>query len=130
MDAKLNYLALIYSQVDRFSGTCFRLKAWALASVLAIVVIALQWRSELIMFALVPAMVFWFFDAHMLRWERAFRELYNQVRVVDTEDLDFGMQPERTSSYTSALFTCPVFLLHGPLTAFALAMVVALYPWR
>lgn len=122
MDAKLKHLEFIQSVINRMGANSFRLKGWAVVLVSALMIlVAREDNGEAAFVGLVPVVVFWWLDAYFLRQERLFRALYDRVRVLEAEQIDFSMdiKPLKDPKLTlaSALFS-------KTLVAFYLAIAV------
>lgn len=122
MDAKLKHLEFIQSVINRMGANSFRLKGWAVVLVSALMILAAREDSgEAAFVGLVPVVVFWWLDAYFLHQERLFRALYDRVRMLDAEQIDFSMDTKSLKdpkpNLTSALFS-------KTLLAFYLAIAV------
>lgn len=81
-EGQVKHLDFIQAAIGRMAQNSFTMKGWAVTLVSAILVVAHEiggWQYLLI--ALLPAFVFWGFDAYYLSLERMFRELYEEVRL-------------------------------------------------
>ena len=122
MDAKLKHLEFIQSVINRMGANSFRLKGWAVVLVSALMIlVAREDSGEAAFVGLVPVVVFWWLDAYFLHQERLFRALYDRVRVLDAEQIDFSMDTKPLKgpklSLANALFS-------KTLVAFYLAIAV------
>jgi hypothetical protein len=99
MEAKLKHLEMIQGVVNRLAGNSFSLKGWSVVLVAALFAIAAPGaRVELVVIAYIPAVVFWGLDGYFLAQERRYRALYDAVRVLAPEAIDFSMD---TSPFAS-----------------------------
>jgi len=67
-----------------------------------------------IVVAYFPLFIFWFLDGYFLAMERRFRSLYEHVRQLEEEDIDFSMntelyKSERRNQWLGALFSRTLF---------------------
>ena len=92
---KIAHLQMIQGVVDRMGGNLFYLKGWAITLLAALFAISTsktlplgKWSAILIVVLL---LLFWVFDGYFLSLERCFRDLYDKVRKMDEEDIDFSM---------------------------------------
>lgn len=92
MDAKLKHLDLIQSVVNRMGANSFHLKGWTtvLGSALAVLA-AREDIGAAAISGLFPILAFWGLDAYFLHQEKLFRRLYDHVRMLDAEQIDFSM---------------------------------------
>jgi len=75
---KIAHLAMIQGVIDRMGGNLFYLKGWSITLLAGL-------------FAISTSGTLWIFDGYFLSLERCFRDLYDQVRKMDEEDIDFSM---------------------------------------
>ncbi len=90
MENKLKHLELIQTNINRMSKNSFLLKGWSLTLIVALFAVtddSLNIKYVLIAFYLIA--VFWFLDSYYLCEERKFRILFDQVRVLNSSDIDF-----------------------------------------
>lgn len=110
MDAKLKHLEFIQNVINRMGANSFRLKGWAVVLVSALMIlVAREDSGEVAGVGLVPVVVFWWLDAYFLHQERLFRALYDRVRMLKAEQIDFAMDTKSLKgpklSFTSTLFS-------------------------
>ena len=99
MDQKLKHLEFIQGVINRLATNSFQMKGWTVVLVAAILVLlARESRLEAAYIALAPIVVFWALDGYFLQQERLYRALYDHVRTLDEEQIDFAMNvtPSRT----------------------------------
>ena len=100
MDHKHKHLELIQGVVNRLSTNSFLLKGWSVVLVSALFALsAADSRAAFVFLAYIPAFVFWGLDGFFLWQEQLYRKLYDHVRVLMNEDVDFSMNtmPFRTN---------------------------------
>lgn len=91
-DKKIKHLEMIQSIITRMNQNSFMLKGWMITIVSALLAIyADKGNTTYIFVALVPILIFWFFDAYYLQQERKFRGLYNDI--VDGKDIPSFKMP-------------------------------------
>ena len=89
---KLKHLELILGIVNRLSVNSFLLKGWSVMLVTALFALSASDRNPSFAFlAYIPAFVFWGLDGYFLWQERLYRALYNRVRTLSEEEVDFSM---------------------------------------
>ena len=92
MDKRIKHLELIQGVINRLATDSFRMKGWTVILVSALLVLlAREGRVEFTWIGIVPVLVFWGLDGYFLRQERLFRDLYDHVRHLNEEDIDFSM---------------------------------------
>ena len=96
MEAKLKHLEFIQGVVNRLADDSFRMKGWSVA--LAAALFVLLARGENPRFtpvALVPVLIFWGLDGYFLWQGRLFRALYDHVRLLEENEIDFSMDADK-----------------------------------
>ena len=92
MESKLKHLELIQGVVNRLAANSFQLKGWSVVLVSAIFFfLSRGGQIQLVAIAWIPALFFWGLDGYFLRQERLFRALYDHVRVLKEDAIDFSM---------------------------------------
>ena len=82
------------------NSNSFMIKGWCVTLVAAL--FALAAKDSEVKFAIIAYFtiaVFWILDGFFLATEKAFRKMYNQVRVKDENEIDFNMTPEQVTIY-------------------------------
>ena len=118
MENKLKHLDFIQGVINRLSTNYFLLKGWSVVLVSAL--FALSAGSSDVKFTLlayIPAVAFWALDGYFLSLERAYRNLYDSVRALDPEEIDFSMDIKNTRgedlSWASAFLSKTLVTFHG-----------------
>lgn len=94
---KHKHLEFIQASISRMSGNLFLLKGWSVTLIAALFALAAKDTNKAyIVVAYFPLFIFWFLDGYFLAMERRFRSLYDHVRQLKEEDIDFSMN---TDSY-------------------------------
>lgn len=92
---KIKHLEFIQGVINRLSTNSFLLKGWSVVLVAALLGLGTyEHHSNLSILALVPVFVLWGLDAYFLEQERLFRALYDHVRKIENEEVDFSMSLE------------------------------------
>jgi hypothetical protein len=93
MDEKrLKHLELIQGVITRMGGNLFTLRGWMITLVVGLSVAFLEvGRNELQIILVLVILIFWVHDAYFLSLERGYRCLYNKVRKLKEEEIDFSM---------------------------------------
>lgn len=118
MEKKLKHLEMLQAIISRMARNSFLLKGWNVVLVSAIFALAsTESKSALVFLAYLPAVIFWLLDGYFLRQERLFRKLYDKVRAMGEEDIDFSMDtsPVETevASWLRVAFSRTLLLFHG-----------------
>lgn len=128
---KLKHLELVQGVITRMGGNLFTLRGWMITLVVALSAAFLEFgRNELQIILVLVIVIFWVHDAYFLSLERSYRCLYDKVRKLNEEDIDFSMDVSefnslRTTSVwycmlskTLAFFYVPTVLLIGLISIF------------
>ena len=123
MQQKLKHLEFIQGVINRLATNSFQMKGWSVVLVAAILVLlARESRLEAAYIALAPILVFWALDGYFLWQERLYRALYDHVRTLDEDQVDFTMNvtPYRTGyrrSWLGAICSRTVVFFYAALAA-------------
>ena len=92
MNNKHKHLELIQGVINRLSTNSFLLKGWSVVLVSALFALSVpDSRVTFVYFAYIPAIIFWGLDGFFLWQEKLFRKLYDRVRILSDEEVDFSM---------------------------------------
>lgn len=124
---KTAHLEMIQGIVNRLSQNSFLLKGWTVVVVSGLLAVgAVRTESFLGYLALVPVVAFWWLDAYFLREEKSFRDLFDYVRVLDEEEIDFSMDRTVVADKRESLFSVAasgtVLVFHGVLLVAVVAI--------
>lgn len=110
------------------AGNSFLLKGWTITLVAALFALAQKESNPAFMYlAYFPAIVFWVLDGYYLHQERSYRALYNKVRLLSEESIDFSMDASselRDQSTWRVVFSQTVLSFYGMI--FGSILLVAL----
>lgn len=109
MENKRKHLELIQNVISRMATNSFMLKGWAVTLVAGIFVLAGKDTDKLyFLVAYIPVIVFWGLDTYYLLQERLYRSLYDKVRQIDENNIDFSLKatPEEFNSCKNSFFSC------------------------
>ena len=129
MEKKQSHLQMIQGIVNRLSQNSFLLKGWNVVLVSALFALAANnTKLFFIYLAYFPAIAFWILDGYFLWQERLFRALYDYVRGLDENEIDFSMNTtimkKRVSSWGEVVFSKTLLIFHG--TVFGSILIVML----
>ncbi|QDS89510.1 hypothetical protein EC9_37100 [Rosistilla ulvae] len=127
---KIAHLNMIQSVISRMAGNSALLKGWAVTLIAATFALAAKDADiRYVLIAYIPAVAFWILDAYYLRQERLFRDLYNHVRTLDSDKVDFSMD---TSGFSrpaqNAFFAFVNLIFYGFLIGVILLVMFAFKP--
>lgn len=125
---KHKHLEFIQASINRMSGNLFLLKGWSITLIAALFALAAKdTNKSYILIAFFPLLIFWTLDGYFLSHERRFRALYEHVRKLKEEDIDFSMDtgPFRTdpkATWLSAMRSRTLVVYYAGLAAVMLAL--------
>lgn len=133
MDKKQAHLQMIQGVVNRLSQNSFLLKGWSVVLVSALFALAAGDRKlYFIYLAYFPAVSFWLLDGYFLLQERLFRALYDHVRQLTEDEVDFSMDTSivksRVSPWLDVVLSRTLYGFHGTLFgSIVVVMLLATY---
>jgi hypothetical protein len=108
-EKKLKHLEFIQGVISRMGGNLFYLRGWVITLVAGVLVLlAKVGDGQLpIIFLLFITVLFWAYDGYFLSLERKYKKLYDKVRVMKEEDIDFSMKiSEFNKDWDSSILSC------------------------
>lgn len=122
MESKVKHLEFIQQAINRMASNLFLLKGWTVTLIAAMFALAAN-ESRDLYFALAyfPTLMFWLLDGFFLSQERRFRALYDHVRTLDENAIDFSMdtQPFKDTPtrnrWLHSLFSPTLLIYYGVL---------------
>ena len=130
MDRKIKHLEFIQGVINRLATDSFRMKGWCVVLVAALfILLAREDHVEFAAVALIPVIAFWGLDGYFLWQERLYRALYDHVRALEEDKIDFSMNvspfgKSRGCTWPSATFSRTLLFFYGPLAlAFGLTII-------
>jgi len=123
------HLEMIQGVINRLSQNSFLLKGWTVVLVSALLALAARDSSPAFVYlAYLPCVAFWCLDAYYLWQERRFRVLYDFVRLLPEEDVDFSMDAEQadvsTTTWSSAFTSKTELAFYGPVLASVVVVMI------
>lgn len=108
-------------------GNSFLLKGWSITLIIAITTFALsidgvadidkQQKLHLVAIATFLVVIFWVLDAFYLSQERAYRGLYDEVRVKSNEQIDYSLDARKhlsgRNTWFQSLFSNVFLVFYG-----------------
>ncbi len=117
MEKKVAHLKMIQGVVNRLSNNSFLLKGWTVILVSAFFALATGGTQIYFVYlAYFPAVAFWVLDGYFLHQERLFRKLYDHVRGLDENAIDFSMNTaivkDQVDSWFKVMFRKTLLIFH------------------
>ncbi|MCA9348448.1 hypothetical protein KC867_03495 [Candidatus Saccharibacteria bacterium] len=111
-------------------GNLFYLRGWSITLVAGLLALLSQKDSlKLFPFLMLSAVIiiFWIYDGYFLSLERKYRRLYDKVRELPENKIDFSMEVEEFSKYKDcSLFYCVLSKTLAPFYIFLLGATIYL----
>jgi hypothetical protein len=127
MGNKLTHLQMLQPVITRMASNSFFLKGWSVTLVSALFALAADKANFFFVYlAYFPVVMFWALDGYFLRQERLFRKLYDRVRALPENDINFSMDTTVVATEVDGWFrTCfsvTLRIFHG--TVFGVVVLV------
>ncbi len=118
MTNKQAHLEMIQGIVNRLSQNSFLLKGWTVVLISALIALAAKDTKLLYVYlAYFPSIAFWGLDGYFLYQERLFRKLYDRVRNLSDDEIDFSMNTsvikDDVSPWLCVTFSITLIVFHG-----------------
>ncbi|MEH7287612.1 hypothetical protein [Priestia megaterium] len=125
MENKIKHLEFIQLTITRMASNSFLLKGWTVTLIVGILAFANtdDMNPKYLWIAIIPAVFFWFLDGFYLHQEKLFRELYDDVRNKEEDDIDFTMN---TMPYSSEVASWGQVCLSKTLLIFYLPVIAVI----
>lgn len=131
-EKKKFHLEMVQGIINRMGSNSFSLKGWAVTLVAGIFALAAKDANlRFFLVAYIPIVVFWGLDAYYLQQERKFRSLYDTVRNMTDDQIDFSMKISLSESerkkcgYLSCLLSTTELWFYFPLALLS-ALIICL----
>ncbi|MFQ5346333.1 MAG: hypothetical protein ACE5ED_00625 [Rhodothalassiaceae bacterium] len=132
MSKKQSHLLIIQGIVNRLSHNSFLLKGWTVILISALFALAAKDKNTLFIYlAYFPSIAFWCLDGYFLWQERLFRALYDYVRQLDEEEIDYSMNVNKAKvqgiTWTKTFLSKTLVMFHGViLTSIVIVMFLTI----
>lgn len=129
MSMKQSHLEMIQGIVNRLSHNSFLLKGWTVILVSAMFALAAKDKNSLFIYlAYFPSISFWCLDGYFLWQERLFRALYDRVRLLKEEDIDYSMNVANADisgiNWANAFLSKTLIIFHGVILVSIIAVML------
>ncbi|MDP8259641.1 MAG: hypothetical protein P9L96_01345 [Candidatus Gygaella obscura] len=129
MKNKYRHLEMIQGIISRMASNSFLLKGWSVIVVSALFALAAKdANSSFVYLAFFPALAFWILDGYFLRQEKLFRALYDHVRGLAEEKIDFSMDvsavKEKVVSWFKSATSITLSIFHGVICVSILIVII------
>lgn len=127
MENKRKHLEFIQNIISRMAGNLFFLRGWTITLIGALLALFSKNNSPfyVLYFLIVLILVFWILDGYFLSQERSYRDLYNHVRKLKEEEIDFSMdiseyQKFKKNTLIYSMFSLTLLIFYLPLVGAAI----------
>ena len=133
MENKRKHLEFIQGIISRMAGNLFFLRGWTITLIGALLALFSKNNSPdyVFYFLIVIVLIFWILDGYFLSQERSYRDLYNHVRKLKEEEIDFSMdiseyQKLKKNTLIFAMFSATLLVFYLPLVGIAFFIIYQL----
>lgn len=128
-DNKRKHLEFIQGTITRMAGNLFYLKGWTITVIAALFALAAKDANPKYFYlAFGVAGTLWALDGYFLRQERLFRNLYDHVRQLQEDEIDFSLDTrpfkvEAHNKWYRCVFSVSLLLFYVSLFVIMLLVV-------
>ena len=128
MEDKRLHLDFIQRIIARMANNLFYLKGWTITLIAALFALFVKdANSKFLVLAYFPVIICWTLDGYFLSQERLFRALYDHVRKLDNEKIDFSMDTSKyknkSNSWSSSMKSPTLLIFYIPLLIIMAAII-------
>jgi len=126
---KIKHLEFIQTIINRMAGNSFLIKGWAITLVAALFALSSKDANKnYILISFLPVIIFWILDAYFLSEKEPFRCLYDKVRNLDENKVDFSLDisqfKERKNNWFWSMFSYTILFFY---TSLIVVMLIIAY---
>jgi len=129
MTPKVYHLQMIQGVINRLSSNSFLIKGWSITVVAAMIALLARGAEKCyILFSVLPVVMFWFLDSVYLHIERSYTALFNEVRLLEENKIDFSMDVKKfgkSKNWFKAFFSTTLLIYYLAL----ILTVFVIYIW-
>jgi len=130
MENKRKHLEFIQNVISRMASNLFFLRGWTITLIAALLALFARGTGNnyIFIFLVILILVFWILDGYFLSHERLFKDLYNHVRNLKEEDIDFSMDTSEYKKYKKnsliySMYSTTLLVFYLPLIIIALTII-------
>lgn len=131
MEKKMKHMEMIQGVINRMASNSFALKGWTVTLVAGIFALASKDADKMyFLIAYVPIVIFWGLDAYYLLQERLYRALYDKVRKLGENEVDFSMNTSlqelkiEENTYRNCVISKTEFWFYFPLVLLSAGIII------
>lgn len=119
-ERKIKHLEFIQLVITRMNVNSFLLRGWSVTLVAALFAFAAKDTNiEYVLITYISTPLFWILDGYYLGQERKYRDLYNNIRNKDENEIDFNMNAtimnNSKNSWLTSIFSITNLIFYGTL---------------
>lgn len=96
MQNKIKHLEIIQTVINRMSTNSFLIKGWSVTLVSALIALSSKDADKrYYVISYFPVLIFWLLDGFFLSQERRYRALYDNVRLLPNNKINFSMNTKQ-----------------------------------
>lgn len=133
MENQRKHLEFIQNIISRMAGNLFFLRGWTITLIGALLALFAKNNSPeyVFYFLIVVVLIFWILDGYFLSQERSYRDLYNYVRKLKEEEIDFSLDISEYKKYKKntiiySMFSLTILIFYLPLIVLAVYIIFKL----
>lgn len=124
VEKKLKHLEFIQNVIVRMASNSFMLKGWCIAIIAALIALSIKESDfRLYLATIIPTVMFWVLDSYYLWQEKLFRHLYDEVRLLEENDINFSLN---ASKYKKKGEFIQIIVSNGTTTGFYGVIIILL----
>lgn len=126
MEKKIKHLEFIQSSISRMSHNSFLLKGWVITIISGFLVFSSNYCLGILISSIIN-IIFWTLDGFYLWQERLFKGLYNCVRQLSEEEIDFSMNRDKfkkEEKWIDSFFSKTLLIFYGSILVINLIIIL------
>ena len=129
---KHKHLEFLQGAINRMASNLFLLKGWTITLIAALFALSAKDANQAyVLVAYFPTLIFWILDAYFLSQERRFRALYDHVRKLNEDQVDFSMDTapfkhEWRNTWIGAMLSRTLLTYYGSLMLVMLCLLLVI----
>lgn len=129
VEEKIKYMEFIQNIIARLSTHSFTLKGLCISIIAGVLAFSFDTlhTDKALLILVIPIFSLWFLDSYFLQLERKYRILYDRVRGLSPNNINFSLELNGISpypKYLKCLFSKTEFFYYGALFVFILVFTV------
>ena len=128
MENKIKHLEFLQLVITRMNVNSFLLKGWSVTLVAALFAFAAKDTNiEYVLITYISTPLFWFLDGYYLSQERQYRGLFNHIRTLSEDAIDFDMNAKdynkNENRWFPSVFSLTLLMFYGALMVITLIVM-------